>query len=85
MHLSNTQLQFLSRLSKSPDGQMLLQMFKAKLAESDLKLRSATGEEVYRAQGRAQAFAEMIDDLAKADEKLTRVSPSVTSRNLQAA
>lgn len=85
MHLTGTQLQFLSRLSKSPDGLMLLQVLQAKLAESDLKLRSATGEEVYRAQGRAQAFAEIIGDLAKADEKLTRNEPSVTSRNLRAA
>ena len=64
---------------------MLLQVLQAKLAESDLKLRSATGEEVYRTQGRAQAFAEMIDDLAKADEKLTRAPPSVTSQKLWVA
>lgn len=85
MHLNGTQLQFLSRLSKTPDGLMLLQVLQAKLAESDAKLRSAIGEEVYRAQGRAQAFAEMIGDLASADDKLTRTTPSVTSRNLRAA
>jgi hypothetical protein len=85
MHLNGTQLQFLSRLSKTPDGLMLLQVLQAKLAESDLKLRSATGEEVYRAQGRAQAFDEMIADLTKADDRLTRTTPSVTSRNLRAA
>jgi len=85
MHLNGTQLQFLSRLSKTPDGLMLLQVLQAKLAESDASLRSATGEEVYRAQGRAKAFAEMIDDLTKADSKLTRNAPSVTSRNLRAA
>jgi len=85
MHLNGTQLQFLSRLSKTPDGLMLLQVLQAKLAESDAKLRSAIGEEVYRAQGRAQAFAEMIGDLTSADDKLTRNAPSVTSRNLRAA
>ena len=85
MHLSSTQLQFLSRLSKSPDGQLLLKVYQAKLAESDAKLRSAIGEEVYRAQGRAQAFAEMIGDLTTADDKLTRTAPPVTSRATYAA
>lgn len=85
MHLNGTQLQFLSRLSKTPDGLMLLQVLQAKLAESDAKLRSANGEEVYRAQGRAQAFAEMIGDITSADDKLTRNASSGTSRNLRAA
>lgn len=85
MHLSSLQLQFLSRLSKSPDGQLLLQVLQAKLAESDATLRSATGEEVYRAQGRAKALADLIGDLTSASDKLTRTSPPVTSRALQAA
>ena len=85
MHLNGTQLQFLSRLSKTPDGLMLLQVLQAKLAESDAKLRSAIGEEVYRAQGRAQAFAEMIGDLTSADDKLTRTAPLSPHRTFASA
>ena len=85
MHLNGTQLQFLSRLSKTPDGLMLLQVLQAKLAESDAKLRSAIGEEVYRAQGRAQAFAEMIGDLTSADDKLTRNAPLSPHRTFASA
>lgn len=85
MHLSTTQLQFLSRLAKTPDGLMLQQLLKAELAESDAKLRSATGEEVYRMQGRAKAVADLIDDITNAETRLTRSAPPATSRTLRAA
>lgn len=80
MRLSNDDLAFLARLSKSPDGRRLLQMLQAKQAECNDKLRSATGEEVLRWQGRALAVDEMIADIAQAERTLTRNAPSVTSR-----
>ena len=63
MQLSGTQLQFLSRLSKSPDGQMLLQVLQAKLAESDAKLRSATGSYAAVRGIIAAALSQIIDTL----------------------
>lgn len=80
MRLDNDDLAFLARLSKSPDGRRLLQMLQAKQAECNDKLRTTTGEEVLRWQGRALAVDEMIADIAQAEQKLTRNAPSATSR-----
>ncbi len=80
MRLDNDDLAFLARLSKSPDGRRLLQMLQAKQAECNDKLRTTTGEEVLRWQGRALAVDEMIADIAQAEQKLTRNPPSATSR-----
>lgn len=80
MRLDTDDLAFLARLSKSPDGRRLLQLLQAKQAECNDKLRTTTGEEVLRWQGRALAVDEMIADIAQAEQKLTRVKPSVTSQ-----
>lgn len=80
MHLSTDDLGLLARLNKAPDGQLLLRLLRAKLAVADEKLRSATGEEVYRAQGRALALAEMIGDIEHAQQKLNPPLRPVTSR-----
>lgn len=80
MRLDNDDLAFLARLSKSPDGRRLLQLLQAKQAECNDKLRTTTGEEVLRWQGRALAVDEFIADIAQAEQKLTRNVPSVTSR-----
>lgn len=80
MRLSTDDLAFLARLSKSPDGRRLLQLLQAKQTECNDKLRSTTGEEVLRWQGRALAVDEMIADIAQAEQKLTRNAPPDTSR-----
>jgi len=80
MQLNTDDLGFLARLSKSPDGRRLLQLLQAKQAECNDKLRRTTGEEVLRWQGRALAVDELIDDIATAEQKLTRNAPSATSR-----
>jgi hypothetical protein len=72
MQLSSIQLGFLARLSKSPDGRLLLDMLKARLAERDAALRRVTGEEVYRNQGRALEVSEIIADIVEAQERLAR-------------
>ena len=46
--------------------------FKPKQTECNDKLRSTTGEEVLRWQGRALAVDELIADIAQAEQKLTR-------------
>ncbi len=71
MRLSESQLLFLARFSKSPEGKEFLELCKAKLAERDAKLRSAEGAEVHRQQGRALELDEMIADVTEAQAKLT--------------
>lgn len=85
MHLSGEQLAFLARFSKTPDGRFLLGVLQAKLAEREQKLRSAVGEEVYRTQGRALELDELIADIIKAEQKLTRSARPVTYQAPQAA
>lgn len=80
MQLSRPQLEFLARLARSPDGQLLLQILQAKQAECDAGLRTASGEEVFRKQGRAVEISELIADITQAEQRLTRSIPSVTSR-----
>lgn len=77
MKLSGEQLQFLGRFSKSPDGQFLLTILRAKLAERDEALRKTSGEDVYRTQGRALELDELVADITDANEKLNRLRLSV--------
>lgn len=60
MHLSNEQLAFLARFSKLPEAQSLLAIFRARMVENDKALRTARGEDVIRAQGRAVECDELI-------------------------
>ena len=80
MRLSTEQLQFLARLSKAPVGLLLLDILRAKLRERDSELRTKTGEEVYRAQGRASELDDLIADITEAQARLTRVARPPTSR-----
>lgn len=79
MHLSEEQLQFLARFSKSPDGRALVLMLQAKLGAVEAKLRTSTGEEVYRTQGRALVLDELIADIEGAQQKLNRAASTRTS------
>lgn len=79
MQLSRDQLTFLAALARAPEGKLLMQLLEAKLSEQDAKLRTAVGEEVYRAQGRSQATADLIDDIRQAHTRLTRSVPTRTS------
>lgn len=85
MHLSEEQLQFLARFSKSPDGRAFVLMLQAKLGEVEAKLRTSTGEEVYRTQGRALVLDELIADIEGAWQKLNRAVPTHTSKFRAAA
>jgi thioredoxin-like negative regulator of GroEL len=53
MRLNATQLEFLTRLGKSPEGQQLQALIKAEIDETNVQLRSLTGEHLYREQGKA--------------------------------
>lgn len=84
MQLKQEQLQFLERLNKSPDGQFLLQILRAKQSERDAALRTTKGEDVYRAQGRALELDELVADIIEASQRLTRIQPSVKRTQLGA-
>lgn len=75
MSLNREDLDLLRRLAKTPDGKALVLILEKKLSERDEKLRTATGEELYRAQGRAQELAELLSDIAEADTRLKRTTP----------
>lgn len=81
MRLTEDQLQFLARFSKSPEGQLFLSVLRAKLSEREAKLRTTVGEEVYRQQGRALELDEMIADITDAMRKLNRSEITATSRS----
>jgi hypothetical protein len=75
MQLTTDQLQFLARLSKSPDGRFLVTNYiEPKLAEADGKLRTARGEDIFRAQGAATALAELLADIASAEKRLNQAA-----------
>jgi hypothetical protein len=69
MTLTAEQVAFLVRLSKSPEGKFLVGMYEVELREIDVKLRKATGEAIYQAQGRAQQLEEMIGRITNAGQK----------------
>lgn len=73
MSLTTPELDELHRVSRSPDGQVVLRLLEKRLAEHDKAMRTADGNEVFRAQGKAQAIQQLIDDITQAGEILQRV------------
>lgn len=76
MTLTSDQLHFLARFSKSPEGKFLVSMYEAELAEVDVKLRKATGDDIYRLQGRAGQLEVMIERIKTADGNATSRRPA---------
>lgn len=72
MALSIPDLEALRRYARLPEGRTLVLILEKKLAESDAKLRVLTGELLNQQQGRSQALAELLDDIAGAEKALTR-------------
>ena len=85
MRMTQDQLEFFGRFSKSPEGQFLLAILQAKLGEREAMLRTSIGEEVYRAQGRALELDELIADITGATAKLNRNQSTRTSGFRQVA
>lgn len=82
-HLSTEDMRTLAALARSPFGISLTKVLREDLAHADERLRAAQGEEVFRAQGRAQAIAELIERLVRAPQKAdSALSPTkvATSR-----
>jgi len=68
VYLDASQLAFLYRLGKSPEGQQLQMLISAEIAQTNEQLRKLSGDGLLREQGRAV----FLDDLMR---KLT-VDPS---------
>jgi hypothetical protein len=91
MQLNNLQLQFLARFGKSPEGQLFVQLLKLKMVDCDEKLRTATGEEVYRRQGRSLELSELLTDIEDAEAVMNRsrviskYRPTGTAQELRSA
>jgi hypothetical protein len=80
MRLSESQLLFLARFAKSPEGKEFTDLLRAELAEVEKALRTQTGEELYRQQGHAQRLDKLIADITDASTKLTRNQSAMTPR-----
>lgn len=72
MALTTADLQALRRFAQLPEGRVMVAVLVQKLGEADEKLRTATGEHLYRTQGRAQALDELLRDLTESDLVLKR-------------
>ncbi len=70
MNLTGDELATLDRVARSPDGQQLIALLQRRLAEHDAECRHADGNEIYRAQGRAQDLELLLDDLKGAGQRL---------------
>ncbi len=82
MAMTNAQLEDLSRFARLPEGRVFVELLKMRLAEHDRATRTLTGEEVYRSQGRAQALAQLIDDIEQAGLRLLRATGSAPPKRL---
>ena len=71
MRLTESQLLFLARFAKAPEGKEFIELCRAKLSEVDAKLRTTEGAEMHRHQGRALQLDELIADVTQAHARLT--------------
>jgi hypothetical protein len=77
MQLDESDRTFLMRFTRSPDGQVLQRLLRAERTRYDTRLRGARGEDIFRAQGAANAIDELIVELERAAKPAT---PPVSSR-----
>lgn len=73
--LNRDDLEFLRRFARLPEGRQLITLYQRNLAETDVRLRTAIGDELLRTQGRAQLLAELIAQVTEADKSLERATP----------
>lgn len=76
MALTTEELQALRSLSRAPEGRALVAMLERMQSDADVKLRSASGDDLLRKQGRAQQLDELLKALKSADEVINRQDPS---------
>lgn len=77
MQLNTQQLEYLARLGRAPEGQMLKQLCQAWVDEANGNLRTKSGEHLLREQGRAV----MLDEFMRYLEGLAAAPLRDQSRN----
>ncbi len=70
-------LRDLDRCKRLPEGQLFVELLKMRLAESDAKMRTAKGDEIFVQQGKSQALQQILDDIEQAGDRLLRQARSV--------
>lgn len=76
MTLSTSDLSFLARFARTPDGQALLRILEARLASVNETLLGTDGNDVYRFQGKATQLRELCKDITEAEQRLARAAPA---------
>jgi hypothetical protein len=76
MPLTKEDLNGLARFARLPEGQLFVGLLEKRLAEHDKTLRTARGEDIFRAQGAAQAVEQIIKDITQAPTNLQRITGS---------
>ena len=82
MHLSESDLRFLARFAKSPEGKEFTVLLQAKLGDVEGKLRITEGAELHRQQGRAQQIDELLTDITDAGKKLNAAQSAPRPRRV---
>jgi hypothetical protein len=82
MRLTESNLLFLARFAKLPEGKEFLELMRAKLDETDAKLRITDGPELHRQQGRAQELDDWIAALTESQRKLTMAQSAHRPRSV---
>lgn len=74
MKLDSTDLDVLRRFACLPEGERWVKILQRNLAETDVRLRTAIGDDLLRTQGKAQLLAELLSQVTGAGEKLERAA-----------
>ena len=76
LKLTDRHLQELERFAKLPEGAIVKEWLRIRLAEYDEQLRAASGEDIVRCQGKARAIASLLNDIESAASRRERAQAS---------
>jgi len=76
MKLDSTDLEVLRRFACLPEGERWVKILQRNQTETDVRLRTAIGDDLLRTQGKAQLLAELISQVTEAEKKLDRARPA---------
>lgn len=82
MHLTDDDLAFLARFAKTPDGEYLGRLLTRAQGGIDTQLRTASGEVLFRLQGRAQQLEDTVKWVSGRSSVVVRRPPPSDSRKL---
>ena len=81
--LTVPELQFLSRLGRSPDYALLQTILSKELSSHDEQCRKADGPALYRAQGVSVWLVSLAEKIRNADEELERTAQNRSHQPLR--